>query len=151
MKIIVLSINNYKEKDAIITALSQSETITFLARGIKDPKSKNAAINNPLMIADVELMDGDFKYPILKSFKELFIPMKLQMDSTYLGSLLLMNEMMLHFFPDEEKARMFVALEEGVVALKKSDNWLMTLLIYMAQAIKVGGFEIGRASCRERV
>ena len=56
MKIIVLSINNYKEKDAIITAISQSETITFLARGIKDPKSKNAAINNPLMIADIELM-----------------------------------------------------------------------------------------------
>ena len=137
MKIIVLSINNYKEKDAIITAISQSETITFLARGIKDPKSKNAAINNPLMIADIELMDGDFKYPVLKSFKELFVPMKLKMDSTYLGTLLLMNEMMLHFFPDEEKARMFIALEEGVVALKKSDNWLMTLLIYMAQAIKV--------------
>ena len=101
MKIIVLSIANYKEKDAIITAISQSETITFLARGIKDPKSKNAAINNPLMIADVELMDGDFKYPILKNFKELFVPMKLKMDSTYLGTLLLMNEMMLHFFPDE--------------------------------------------------
>ena len=147
MKIIVLSINNYKEKDAIITAISQSETITFLARGIKDPKSKNAAINNPLMIADIELMDGDFKYPVLKSFKELFVPMKLKMDSTYLGTLLLMNEMMLHFFPDEEKARMFIALEEGVVALKKSDNWLMTLLIYMAQAIKVGGFELEVNRC----
>ena len=113
MKIIVLSITNYKEKDAIITAISQSETITFLARGIKDPKSKNAAINNPLMIADVELMDGDFKYPILKSFKELYVPMKLKMNSTYLGTLLLMNEMMLHFFPDEEKARMFVSLRFG--------------------------------------
>ena len=147
MKIIVLSINNYKEKDAIITALSQSETITFLARGIKDPKSKNAAINNPLMIADVELMDGDFKYPILKSFKELFIPMKLQMDSTYLGSLLLMNEMMQHFFPDEEKPRMFLALEEGIMALKRTNNWLITLLIYMAQAIKVGGFELEVNRC----
>ena len=72
MKIIVLSINPYKEKDAIVTAISEKETITFLARGIKDPKSKNAALNNILTVADIELMDGDFKYPILKSSKPLF-------------------------------------------------------------------------------
>ena len=147
MKIIVLSINQYKEKDAIITAISQSETITFLARGIKDPKSKNAAINNPLMIADIELMDGDFKFPILKSFKELFVPMKLKMDSTYLGTLLLMNEMIIHFFPEEERAAMFNALEEGVVSLKKTDNWLMCLLIYMSFAMRVGGFELEVNRC----
>ena len=147
MKIIVLTVNQYKEKDAIITAISQSETITFLARGIKDPKSKNAAINNPLMIADIELMDGDFKYPILKNFKEIFIPMKLKMDSAYLGTLLLMNEIMLHFFPDEEKAHMFNYLEEGVVALKKSDNWLVTLLVFMARVISVGGFELEVNRC----
>ena len=147
MKIIVLSIANYKEKDAIITAVSQSETITFLARGIKDPKSKNAAINNPLMIADVELMDGDFKYPILKNFKELFMPMKLQMDSSYLGTMLLMNEIMQHFFPEDERPKMFASLEEGLVALKKNNNWLMTLLIFMAAAIKVGGFELEVNRC----
>ena len=147
MKIIVLSITQYKEKDAIITAVSQSETITFLARGIRDPKSKNAAINNPLMIADIELMDGDFKYPILKSFKELFVPMKLKMDSTYLGTLLLMNEMMFHFFPDEERPSMFAPLEEGVMALKRTDNWLMTLLVYMSYAMRVGGFELEVNRC----
>ena len=101
MKIIVLSIIQYKEKDAIITAISQSETITFLARGIKDPKSKNVALNNPLTVADIELMDGDFKYPILKASKELFIPTKLNMDSTYLGTLLFMDEMMLHLFSND--------------------------------------------------
>ena len=147
MKIIVLSISPYKEKDAIITAISQSETITFLAKGVKDPKSKNAAINNPLMVADIELMDGDFKFPILRSFKEVLVPMKLKMDSTYLGTLLLMNEIMLHFFPDEERPSMFNALLEGVTSLKKTDAWLMTLLLFMAQAIKVGGFELEVNRC----
>ena len=147
MKIIVLSINQYKEKDAVITAISQSETITFLARGIKDPKSKNTAINNPLMIADIDLMEGDFKYPILKSSKEILTPMKLKTDSAYLGTLLLMNEMMLHFFPDEEKAKMFAYLEEGVTSLKKTDNWLMTLLIFMARAMSIGGFELEVNRC----
>ena len=147
MKIIVLSINQYKEKDAIITAISQSETITFLARGIKDPKSKNAAINNPLMIADVELIDGDFKFSILKSFKEIFVPMKLQMDSSYLGTLLLMNEIIIHFFPEEERNKMFDALEQGVMVLKKTNNWLMTLLIYLSYAIRMGGFELEVNKC----
>lgn len=147
MKVIVLTINQYKEKDAIITAISQSELITFLARGIKDPKSKNSAINNPLMIADIELMDGDYKYPVLKSFKEISVPMKLQMDSYYLGTLLLMNEMMMHFFPDEEKCRMFPYLEEAVTALKRTNNWLMTLLIFMANAMRLGGFELEVNRC----
>lgn len=40
MKIIVLTINQYKEKDAIIEAISENGDITFLARGIFDPKSK---------------------------------------------------------------------------------------------------------------
>ena len=147
MKIIVLSINQYKEKDAIITAISQSETITFLARGIKDPKSKNVALNNPLTVADIELMDGDFKYPVLKASKELFVPMKLTMDSTYLGTLLLMNEMMVHLFSDDEKHEMFSYLEEGVIGLKKTNAWLMTLLVFMAQAIRIGGFELEVNRC----
>ena len=147
MRIIVLSINQYKEKDAIITAISQSETITFLARGIKDPKSKNSALNNPLTIADIELMDGDFKYPILRSSKELFTPMKLNMDSYYLGTLLLINEMVLHLFPDEEKAKLYVFLEGAIVALKKSNNWLMVLLIYMAKVISLGGFALEVNRC----
>ena len=147
MRIIVLSINQYKEKDAIITAISQSETITFLARGIKDPKSKNSALNNPLTIADIELMDGDFKYPILRSSKELFTPMKLNMDSYYLGTILLINEMVLHLFPDEEKAKLYVFLEGARVALKKSNNWLMVLLIYMAKVISLGGFALEVNRC----
>ena len=147
MKIIVLSINQYKEKDAIITAISQSETITFLARGIKDPKSKNAALNNPLTVADIELMDGDYKYPVLKASKELFVPMKLKMDSAYLGTLLIMNEMMVHLFSDDDKQAMFSYLEEGVIGLKKTNDWMMTLLVFMAQAIRIGGFELEVNRC----
>ena len=147
MKIIILSINPYKEKDAIISAISQSEDITFLARGIKDPKSKNSAINNPLMIADAELMDGDFKYPILKNFKELFMPLKLNMSSTYLGSLLLMNEMVLHLFPEEERCAMFEPLEQAVIALKNNDDWLMVVLKFMAEAMRIGGFELEVNRC----
>ena len=147
MKIIVLSINSYKEKDAVVSAISEHQFITFLARGIKDPKSKNSALNNPLTIADIDLMDGDFKYPVLKSSKQLFTPMNLDMNSKYIGSLLLMDEITNYLFPDEEKMNMFNALENGLVSLKKSGDWLMTLLIFMAHTMRVGGFELEVNRC----
>ena len=147
MKIIVLANTNYKEKDAIITAISQSETITFTARGIKDPKSKNTILNNPLTIADIELAEGEYKYPVLKSSKELFSPLKVNMSSHYLGTLLLMDEIVMHLFPEEERQAMFPYLEQGVVNLKKSDDWLMSLLLFMSQAMKIGGFELEVNRC----
>lgn len=147
MKIIVLTISPYKEKDAIVSAIAENQLITFLARGIKDPKSKNSAINNPLTIADITLMDGDFKYPILKESKQLFTPMRIDMGTKYLGTLLLMNEMMSHLFPEEDKPKMFKVLEEAVTELKRKDDWLMTLLLFMAHAMRVGGFELEVNRC----
>jgi len=147
MKIIVLSINPYKEKDAIITAISQEETITFLARGIINPKSKNASLNNALTVADIELMDGDFKYPILKSSKPLFSPLKIDMDEKYLGSVLLMNEMILNLFPSEEQYIIFPHLEEALRVLKETNDWLMTLLLLMSHVIRLGGFQLEVNRC----
>ena len=147
MKIIVLSINPYKEKDAIVQAISEKETITFLARGIQDPKSKNAALNNALTIADIELMDGDFKYPILKSSKPLVSPLKMTMDEKYLGALLTVDEMMLNLFPSEEQHIMFPYLEKAVESLKENNDWLMTLLVFMNHVIRLGGFQLEANKC----
>ena len=147
MNIIVLSINPYKEKDAIVTAISEKETITFLARGIKDPKSKNSSLNNPLTVADIELMDGDFKYPILKSSKPLFSSLKMEMNEKYLGSLLLMDEMILNLFPSEEQFVMFPYLEKAVETLKNKSDWLMTLLLLMSHVIRLGGFQLEVNKC----
>lgn len=147
MKIIVLSSSAYKEKDAVISAISENGFITFLARGAKGQKSKNTAMNNILTVADIELMDGNFKYPILKSSKPLFTPMRLEMDSKYLGSLLIMSEITNYLFPDEEKAKMYRYLEDGLTLIKSSNDWLMTLLIYLAEAIRQGGFELEVNRC----
>ena len=147
MKIIVLSISSYKEKDAVISAISEDQFITFLSRGIGNPKSKNISINNALTIADIELMDGNFKYPVSKSSKQLLTPMRIDMDSKYLGSLLFINEVTNYLFPDEEKPKMFKVVEESVTALKKSKDWLMVLLLFMAQAVRLGGFELEVNQC----
>ena len=46
MEIIVISVSKYKEKDAVITAISNSELISFYARGVFSPTNKNAFLTN---------------------------------------------------------------------------------------------------------
>ena len=147
MKIIVLSITPYKEKDAIINAITENETITFLAKGLKNPKSKNAPLNNILTVADIELMDGNFKHPILKSSKSLSTSLKVEMNAEYLGTLLILDEMVLNLFPEEDQYVMFHPLENALDNLRKNDDWLMTLLLFMATAIRLGGFQLEVNKC----
>ena len=147
MKIIVLSIKPYKEKDAIVTAINEEETITFLARGIKNPKSKNSALNNILTVADIELMDGDFKYPILKGSKPLTSSLKIGMDAEYLSSLMLVDEMVLNLFPEEERYLVFPFLEKALENIKTSNDWMMTLLVLMSHIIRLGGFQLEVNRC----
>ena len=63
MEIIILKINQYKEKDGIIDAISKEGRHTFLVRSLFDPKCQNAGLNNPLTIADVELAVNNGRYP----------------------------------------------------------------------------------------
>ena len=147
MKIIVLSIAPYKEKDAIINAITENETITFLAKGLKNPKSKNAPLNNILTVSDIELMDGNFKHPILKSSKPLSTSLKVEMSAEYLASLLILDEIVLNLFPEEDQHVMFSHLENALDNLRKNNDWLMTLLLFMATAIRLGGFQLEVNKC----
>ena len=69
------------------------------------------------------------------------------MDSKYLGSLLLMNEIAVHLFPDDEKYEIFSYLEEGVTNLKNKNDWLMSLLLFLAHVMRVGGYELEVNRC----
>ena len=42
---------------------------------------------------------------------------------------------------------MFDYLEQGIVSIKKTINWLVNLLIFLANAIRVGGFELEVNQC----
>ena len=91
MKIITLSITPYKEKDAIINAISEEGEISFLARGALNINNKNSALKNQLVIADIELSEGNYKYPVLKSSSIIEAPMKINNDYYYLACLLIPN------------------------------------------------------------
>ena len=147
MKIIVLSITQYKEKDAIIDAISETGDITFLAKGILDPKNKNAQINNILAIADIELNEGNYKYPVLKSATIEFVPMKVTNDYYYLSSLLLIAEATKALLQDEEKEAIFTSLVDVIHALKAAKEPWALLLIYFSELLKITGYEFEVNRC----
>ena len=147
MKIIVLSITPYKEKDAIIDAIGEDGDITFLAKGIFDVKNKNASLNNILSIAEIELQEGNYKYPVLKNSSIILNPMKLQNDYYYLSSLLLIAEATKTLLQDEEKIRIFDSLTKAIVSLKEAKQPWEILLCYFAKLLTIGGYEFEVNCC----
>ena len=147
MKIVIISITQYKEKDAIIDAIGEEGEITFLAKGVLNPKSQNAAINNLLAIADIELQEGNYKYPVLKSAKIINNPLKLNNDFDHLGSLMLIGEATKALLQEEEKARIFDSLVYTIETLKQEKEPWFVLLIYLAKIFKESGYEFEVNRC----
>lgn len=147
MKVIVVSIAQYKEKDAIIESISEQGTITFLAKGVFDPKNKNSAINNILSIADIELSEGDYKYPVLKSASNVINSMKLNSDYDYLSSLMLIAESVKTLLQDEDKERIYNSLLTTLETLKVSKEPLKILLVFFTSLFKASGHEFEVNKC----
>ena len=74
MKLIILSITQYKEKDGIITAISENETVTFKVNRLLDPKSSGHILNTPLIEADVTFSENNHKYQTFKNGGVSFSP-----------------------------------------------------------------------------
>ena len=147
MKVVVLSITPYKEKDAIIDAVNEQGEMTFLAKGILDPKNKNSALNNLLVVADIELNEGNYKYPVLKSASIVENPMKVTNDYYYLCSLMLMAEVTKTLVQDDEKERIFNSLMSAVISIKTAESPWAILLAYFAKVFKETGYEFEVNHC----
>lgn len=147
MRVVIISITPYKEKDGIVNAISSDGTITFLVRGLLGPNSKNSALNTNLVIADIELQEGNFKYPVLKSSTVISSPIKLTNDYYYLGSLMVINEVTKNLLQDEEKTLIYGDLVNTIETLRtKSDPW-MPMLIFLAKILKISGYEFEVNKC----
>lgn len=147
MKIIVLSITQYKEKDGIILGISENGAKDYTVRGLFDPKNKNAGLNNPLTIADVELGSDRYKYPIIKNSSILFTPLKVENDFYYLGAISFLVEITKKLLQVEEMGMMYKHLSDAIHALKKASDPWMILLIYIFNIFKATGYEFQADKC----
>lgn len=141
MKIIVLSVNKYKEKDGIINAISEEGCISLTAKGILDPKCKNHELNNVLTIADVDFIEGNYKYPLLKRHKVLMSSATPDNDYYYLSTILLLSEAACNILDDDERHNVFHDIEKALIALKSGVSYLKVALIYLSKIITLAGFK----------
>lgn len=147
MKVVILSISPYKEKDAIIDAIGENGDFTFLAKGIMNLKSKNYALNNPLVVADIELQEGNYKYPVLKSSTVIENPLKVNNDFYYLGCLFLIAEATKELLQPEERGNIFNSLIQAIICLKTANSpWAITIC-YLAKLFKETGYEFEVNQC----
>ena len=147
MKIIVLKITPYKDKDGIIHAISESGVVDILARSILTPKTTYSFLNTNLVVADVELLEGNYKYPILKRATSIFVPLKEKCDFGYLNSLLCISEMFSSLIQDDEIVDFFNILCHALLYLKKTDNVDLTLIYLFAQIFSRTGFALEVDKC----
>ncbi len=154
MKIIVLSLSKYKEKDSIVNAISSEEYLTFNAHGILSPTSKNSALNNILTIADVELTkSAKSGQQSLKECSVINLPFNLSQDINYMVAINLIAEATNKMLDEDEKPQAFAYLERCIYALKKSKYPLMVAASYLTKMINLAGysFEVNRCvRCRSK-
>ena len=141
MKIIVIGKTDYKEKDTIINAISEEGLISFKVRGSQVPTSHLAWINNPLTVADVEYVENvRYKHQILKNAKLIYSPLK----DTSLERLLFINlvmEVVNKMFSDDDKHLLFNLVNDLFENTDKSNDFIISEIIFLAKAIKLTGLE----------
>lgn len=147
MKIVVISITPYKEKDGIINAISSSGPISFTARCVFDPKHKNSAINNNLVIADIDLIEGHTKYLLLKNVEILETPLALKNDLDFFASVMTIAEITKDLLQDEDKVLVYEPLLKAIECLKTSDSPWKALLYYFGNFFKASGYEFEVNKC----
>lgn len=140
MKVVILNITEYKEKDAIITALNESEVISFTAKGIFSERSQNKILNVPLNIVDIEIEKGKLKYPILKSFNMIYCPLISDVSIEYMTSLNIITEATKKLLTDEDKHYMFNTLVDVITNLKSAKNYYALVLYYLDRLFSVAGY-----------
>ena len=148
MKAIILTAVEYKEKDGILTCLSEGKCFSVTVKGMFDPKSKFAYLNYPMLVVDLELNDdGRYKYPVLKNCSITFNPNKVKPEYEDLVGISFLSEATKKLLQDEEKATVYPILLNAIYALKNRDDLWQTLLIYLANCMKIAGFEFEVNRC----
>ena len=148
MKVIILSVSNYKDKDCIYNAISEEGYISFQAKGAQDPKGKYLWMNNPLTVADVEFVeDGRYKHKLVKSAMLISTSVTGGEPLDYLLSISALAELSRNIPTDEEKHLVYSDLLNAVKALKGKKDHLMVVLTYLALLLKLSGTNLEVDKC----
>ncbi|MGM9873635.1 MAG: DNA repair protein RecO [Bacilli bacterium] len=147
MIIITTKINQYKEKDGIIHAISSNGAIDILAKGIFDTKNKNSSLNNVFLFADVEIETGKYKYPVLKEVYQIKNPLDKNFTLEGLCILSSMNQMFNYFLNNEEQQKIYNFLFDTLKYFRRNNKDFRIPLFYMIKILQISGYSFEIKQC----
>ncbi len=142
---IVLRLTQYKEKDAMVLALSKDGTISFLARGILSPSSKNASsclvysYSNFCLSSkgnNMTLTQGK----LLNSFSSMYESLEKMSAVSLIGEVLIKCL-------DEDNGDIFPYFLRFLELINEGFDSLTLVNIMLANIIKLSGYSLNYSSC----
>ena len=141
MRIIVIKKTDYKEKDTIIDAITETGPVSFKVRGSNSSNSHLAWINNPLTVADVEYVENvRYRHQILKNASLVYSPIR----DTSFDRMLFINlivDVANNMFSRDEQNVLYDLLIELFEFTDKTNDLIISELLFLANAIRLSGFE----------
>ncbi|MDY3890192.1 MAG: DNA repair protein RecO [Bacilli bacterium] len=144
---IVLKQVHYKEKDCMITLLTENKIISFLARGILSPNSKNASSCLQYNLSEFTLSEKN-SHLTLKQGKSIHTFKNLYENLDNISCVSLMSEATLKFI-DEAYEVIYPYFKNILFSLEEGFDSATLLAIYLAQIIKYSGYKLEYDSCVE--
>ncbi|MGN1295676.1 MAG: DNA repair protein RecO, partial [Bacilli bacterium] len=144
---IVLRQVHYKEKDSMISLLTKDGIVSFLARGILSPNSKNAASCLQYNYSEFTLIEKN-SHLTLKQGKSLHTFKNLYENLDNISCVSLMSEATLKFI-DEEYEKIYSYFINTLFSLENNFDSGTLLSIYLAQIIKYSGYKLEYDCCVE--
>lgn len=140
MIIITTKINQYKDKDGIIHAISKNGAIDIFVKGIFDTKNKNSSLNYSFIFADVELETGKYKYPVLKEIYQIKNPLDKNFSLEGLCILSSMNQLFNCLLNNEEQNKSYSFLFDTLKYFKRNNKDFRVPLYYMIKILQFSGY-----------
>lgn len=148
MKLIITNIASYKEKDAVMSGISEEGFFSFRVPGLFSPKSKFASFNNPLTIIEPVFSEAKTsKHLILKEASLLFSPMSGSLDFNYVTAISILLQATNRLVEDDDKSLLYQDLFNALLALKNKVNPYLVSLKYLIGVINLTGYELNVNSC----
>ena len=148
MKLIILTIAPYREKDAMMSGISEEGVKTFRVPGLFSPKSRFASLNNLLTIIEPTFTETKaWKRLILNEAQLLFSPMQMPMDFHYMNAISILLQATNKLMDDEDKLKLYPDLLAAVLALKNKANPYAVCLKYLMAVVNNTGYELNVQGC----
>jgi len=148
MNIITISCTRYKEKGAIINALSEKGMVSFYAPNVFNKNSKTSFLKDPFThsYVDIEKSPKNDHY-LLKDTSTLFSPLSINHDLDKMASFMISSELFIKMLHEEEMTTFYKPILHLITSIKENKNMFMNMLSFLAIVIKESGYGFETNSC----